>query len=99
MKRTIFTVLMATFISTISAQTISLSFPHFAGAEYDFYLFQCVASDTIQRGTIGKDGKLTLTIPKQYKGYKGMSQWLLRKVGELDFVINANNFTVSCTTT
>ena len=63
MKRTIFTLLVTTFVSAISAQTISLYFPHFAGAEYDFYLFQGVSSDTIQRGAIGEDGNLTLTIP------------------------------------
>ena len=97
MKRTILTLLITTFVNTISSQTISLHFPHFAGAEYDFYLFQGITSDTIQSGTIGKDGNLTLTIPEQYKGYKGMSRWLLRSGGGLDFVINGKNFSVSCT--
>ena len=98
MKRTLFfTALIALFSSSITAQTISLYFPHFKGAEYDFYLFQGVASDTIQRGAIGEDGSLTLTIPEQYKGYKGMSRWLLRSGGGLDFVINGGDFFVSCT--
>ena len=81
----------------LQAQTISLYFPHFAGAEYDFYLSQGVASDTIQKGAIGKDGNLILTIPDHYKGYKGMSQWMLRNGGGLSFVINGSDFSVSCT--
>ena len=98
MKRTLFfTVFITIFSSAVSAQTISLYFPHFAGAEYNFYLFQGVASDTIQRGSIGEDGSLILTIPDRYKGYKGMSRWLLRNGGGLDFVINGKDFSVSCT--
>ena len=98
MKRIIFTLFIALCGSAISAQTISLYFPHFAGAEYDFFLFQGVASDTIiQRGAIGEDGNLTLTIPDKYKGYAGMSRWLLRSGGGLDFVINGKDFSVSCT--
>ena len=87
---------MAICFCAVSAQSISLYFPHFAGAEYDFYLYQGVSSDTIQHGVIGEDGKLTLTIPEQYKLYKGMSRWMLRNGGGLDFVITGNDFSVSC---
>ena len=98
MKRTIFlTIFIAVCSSIISAQTISLYFPHFAGAEYDFYLFQGVASDTIQRGVIGEDGNLTLTIPDHYKGYKGVTQWRLRGGGGLSFIVSGKGFSVSCT--
>ena len=98
MKRTLFLAVFITLCNSfISAQTISLYFPHFADAEYDFYLFQGVDSDTIQSGAIGEDGKLTLTIPEKYKDYKGMTRWILRKGGGLDFVINGYDFSVSCT--
>ena len=83
--------------STLQPQTINLSFPYFAGAEYDFYLFQGVSTDTIQRGVIGEDGNLTLTIPDCYKEYVGMAQWTLRSGGGLSFVIYGKDFSVSCT--
>ena len=40
MKRTVFTVLMAIFVSAISAQTISLSFPHLISADKDKNIFE-----------------------------------------------------------
>ena len=97
MKRTVFIVFAIVCSYVLSAQTISLYFPHFAGVEYDFYVFQGTTNDTIQQGAIGDDGRLTLTIPNQYKNYRGMSRWLLRNGGGLDFAINGESFSVSCT--
>ena len=97
MRQIQFLIFITICVCAVSAQSISLYFPHFSGVEYDFYLFQGVKSDTVQRGVIGTDGNLTLTVPEQYKGYKGVSRWMLRNSGGLDFVITGNDFSVSCT--
>ena len=97
MKRILIVLTIVCSHVVLFAQTISLYFPHFAGTEYDFYVFQGTSNDTIQRGAIGEDGRLTLTIPNQYKDYQGMSRWRLSNGGGLDFVVNGNDFSVSCT--
>ena len=97
MKRLLLILPITAIVCAVSAQTISLHFPYFKGAEYDFSLFQGVVTDTVQQGVIGNDGKLTLTIPEKYKGYKGMAQWTLRSGGGLSFVVNGSDFSISCT--
>ena len=97
MKRLLLILPITAIVCAVSAQTITVHFPYFKGAEYDFCLFQGVAIDTVQRGVIGEDGNLTLTVPEKYKDYKGMAQWTLRSGGGLSFVINGNDFSVSCT--
>jgi Peroxiredoxin len=96
MKRIIYLLLALCLCGTISAQSISLYFPHFAGAEYDFYLIQADKTDTISSGRIGTDGNLSLIIPEKHKDYAGMARWVLKNGGGLDFVVNGENFSVSC---
>jgi len=51
--------------SPVRAQGITLYFPHFAGEEYDFYVFRREKMDTISKGKIGEDGYVYLsTSPK-----------------------------------
>ena len=97
MKKILLTIIMAICVCAASAQTISLYFPHFAGVEYVFYLYQGIDTDTIQRGTIGNDGNLTITIPDRYKTYVGMAQWSMLSGGGLSLAINGKDFSVSCT--
>lgn len=100
MKRYIF-YLVFSFGSCIAtqAQTIKIEFPFFAGQTYDFAIFQGDIRILIKEGTIPKGGKVELTIPESYKGYKGMAQWYITNStagGGLDFIINDENFSVSC---
>lgn len=88
--------LYASASNNASSPAIELYFPHFAGYEYDFFFFQGMRSDTIQRGTIGEDGRLTLTVPEDYKAYAGMGRWLLKKGGGLSFIVNGEDFSISC---
>ncbi|MDL2243287.1 thioredoxin family protein [Bacteroidales bacterium OttesenSCG-928-J19] len=103
MKRIKYLLISLWFCGALSAQTINLYFPHFAGQEYDFFIFEGTKNDTIQKGAIPDDGRLTLTIPTgrmQYAptaGYCGMGRWLLKNGGGLDFVVNGEDFSVSCT--
>jgi thiol-disulfide isomerase/thioredoxin len=53
----------------------------------------------LQNDTIPKGGKVQLTIPERYKGYKGMALWYItnsRDGGGLDLVINGEDFSVTC---
>ncbi|MCL1638919.1 alkyl hydroperoxide reductase [Elizabethkingia sp. HX WHF] len=84
----------------LQAQSVSMNFPHFAGKSYDFIIFQGDKQITLYQGTIPSDGKFTLTIPKEYIPYTGMSRWLItgtREGGGLDMYIPGKDFSVSCT--
>ncbi|AQX14036.1 MULTISPECIES: alkyl hydroperoxide reductase [Elizabethkingia] len=74
-------------------------FPHFAGKTYDFIIFQGGRQQTVYQGTIPLDGKFTLSIPEEYRPYKGMSRWLItgtKEGGGLDMFIPGRDFSVSC---
>ena len=81
------------------SQTINLEFPYFAGKTYDFKIVQGNKLIVLQNDTIPKGGKVQLTIPEKYKGYKGMALWYItnsRDGGGLDLVINNEDFSVTC---
>jgi peroxiredoxin len=82
-----------------NAQNIRMDFPHFAGKAYDFIIFQGDNQKTIYQGVIPSDGKFTLTVPKEYTPYTGMSRWLItgtKEGGGLDMLIPGKDFSVSC---
>jgi peroxiredoxin len=81
------------------AQTITLEFPYFAGKTYEFTIFQGDKRIKLIEDSIPKGGKVQLTIPENYKGYKGMAQWYLTNSatgGGLDLIINNEDFSVTC---
>lgn len=88
------------FISfSATAQTINLEFPYFAGQTYEFTIFQGDKRIKLKEATIPKGGKVQLTIPENFKGYKGMAQWYLTNSatgGGLDLIINNEDFSVTC---
>ncbi len=100
MKKNILYFFYLLFISfSATAQTINLEFPYFAGQTYEFKIFQGDKQITLKEDTIPKGGKVQLTIPENYKGYKGMAQWYLTNSatgGGLDLIINNEDFSVSC---
>jgi len=82
-----------------TAQTINLEFPYFAGKTYEFKIVQGDKHVVLRSDSIPKGGKVQLTIPEKYKGYKGMALWYITNStngGGLDMVINNENFSVSC---
>ncbi len=82
-----------------TAQTINLEFPYFAGKTYEFTIFQGDKRIKLKEDAIPKDGKVQLTIPENYKGYKGMAQWYFTNSatgGGLDLIINNEDFSVTC---
>ena len=98
MKKTVLTLLIA-FVGlsfSLTAQTITLSFPKFSGKEWDLILLQGLNKDTVLRGVIPDDGKVVLNIPAKRKNYAGMARWMLRNGGGLDFVLNGESFSVEC---
>jgi thiol-disulfide isomerase/thioredoxin len=96
MKQVITFILLILFGGTITAQTIDFYFPYLAGSEYSFHLNRGTVNDTIQRGTIGADGRLSFTLPEKDKEYVGMVHWALNPGGGQSFVLNKENFSVSC---
>ncbi|OPC31989.1 alkyl hydroperoxide reductase [Elizabethkingia meningoseptica] len=76
-----------------------MSFPEFKGKSYDFIIFQGSEQKTVFQGVIPEDGKISLTIPKEYMPYNGMSRWLItgtKEGGGLDMYIPGHDFSVSC---
>jgi hypothetical protein len=80
-----------------AAQTVNLYFPKFAGSEYYFTVFQGQNSDTIQRGVIPDNGKLSIVFPKKLAGYEGLCSWTLAKGGGLPFIVTPAGLDISCT--
>lgn len=84
---------------TVTAQSIQMDFPHFAGKTYDLILFQGDKQVKVIQDTIPAGGKFTLKIPKEYEPYTGMSRWLLTNSAEgggLDIPISGKDFSVQC---
>ncbi|MYZ59124.1 alkyl hydroperoxide reductase [Elizabethkingia anophelis] len=80
------------------AQSINMFFPHFAGKTYNFIIFQGSQQKTVYQGTIPANGRFTLTIPKEYAPYTGMSRWLITNSqtgGGLNMFISGKDFSVS----
>lgn len=83
----------------VYAQNIKMEFPHFAGKNYDFIIFQGDGAKVVFQGSIPSDGKFTLSVPKEYAPYTGMSRWLItgtKEGGGLDMIIPGKDFSVSC---
>jgi peroxiredoxin len=78
------------------AQEINLHFPHFAGHQYEWKIFQGKDPLTVRSGEIPADGRVTLIMPDPYKDYQGMTRWLLKKRGGLDMIYTGKGFSVEC---
>ncbi|RLJ30694.1 AhpC/TSA family protein [Chryseobacterium sp. 7] len=98
MKKAILLALGFLFTNS-NAQNIQMNFPQFAGKSYDLIIFQGDKQKIVAQGTIPQDGKFSLTIPKEYAPYTGMSRWLItnsQEGGGIDMVIPGKDFSVSC---
>ncbi|MDZ7664855.1 MAG: redoxin domain-containing protein [Desulfotignum sp.] len=82
--------------ANLQAQEIHLHFPHFAGHQYEWNIFQGKDTVTVQSGEIPSDGRVTLTMPETHQDYQGMTRWLLKKGGGLDMIYTGNSFSVEC---
>jgi peroxiredoxin len=82
--------------SAAQAQTIRISFPHFAGAEYDVYVYSGVRSDTIVRAALDSSGFAQIEIPPAYRSRTGFVCWRLKQGGGLDFIVNEQDLEISC---
>ncbi|MCC9065291.1 peroxiredoxin family protein [Flavobacterium piscisymbiosum] len=83
-------------ITSLSAQTIQVDFPHFAGKEYRYLLDRGDKKDTIASGKLDEAGKTTLVFPFSKKGYAGLSHFLIKEGAGVEFIVNNENFTISC---
>jgi len=89
-------ILFLLFSSWADAQEIQILFPHFAGQQYDWKIFQGEKEITVRSGEIAPDGRVTLVLPDAHKAYRGMTRWMLKKGGGLDMIYVGNGFSVEC---
>lgn len=82
--------------SWVQAHEITLHFPHFAGNQYDWKIFQGEKELTVCSGKIAPDGQVTLVMPDAHKEYWGMTRWLLKNGGGLDMIYTGKGFSVEC---
>ncbi|MFA5905399.1 MAG: hypothetical protein WC836_15810, partial [Desulfobacula sp.] len=92
----LFVFLLLSVPTQIHAQEINLHFPHFAGHQYDWKIFQGEKEFAVISGEIPKDGRVTLVMPEVHKDYRGMTRWMLKKGGGLDMIYVGKGFSVEC---
>jgi len=97
-RKTILAIVFCCIWSGISAQNIKIFLPYFVGKEYVFVLNEGLKMDTVQSGIVGETGSVIveLTVPEKYKGYTGMGSWTIANSGGVNFVVNDEDFTVTC---
>ena len=97
MKLFLTTIFALLFFSS-QAQQITINLPHFAGKEYDWFMFKGEKQDTVARGTLDGNGQTVLNVPEEYKNWQGMSNFMLKGGGGLELILNGEHaFTASCT--
>lgn len=83
-------------MASAQAQTINVNFSHYAGKQYVYMLERGSKKDTIATGKLDGAGKAVLVIPQSKKGYTGISHFALTDGGGMDFIVNKENFAISC---
>jgi thiol-disulfide isomerase/thioredoxin len=94
--KTVSAIVFYCICSEVSAQNINIHFPDFAAKEYVFTLNRGKVKDTVQTGTTDPDGRVTLSIPETFKGYAGRGTWSIVGSGGIDFIINNEDFSITC---
>ncbi|MDP5201171.1 hypothetical protein [Flavobacterium sp. DG2-3] len=74
------------FTNVMQAHTINLTFTHYAGKQYVY----------VTTGKLDGEGKAVLAVPLK-NNYAGISNFILTDDGGMDFVVNKENFLISCT--
>jgi thiol-disulfide isomerase/thioredoxin len=97
MNRLFCLILLLLPTGSILSQTVNFYFPEFAGSEYFFTVYQGQKNDTIQRGKISGNGRLTVIFPERLNGYKGMCSWTLAGGGGMQFILTQPALEISCT--
>ena len=93
----LFTIFLALTGFLLQGQRITVSLPHFAGKEYIWFACNGDKQDTITQGVLDGKGKTVLTVPATYKGWQGMSNFLLNEGGGLEIILNnEGDFTAGC---
>ncbi|MCD9574252.1 peroxiredoxin family protein [Flavobacterium soyae] len=83
-------------VTSGQSQTINVNFSHYGGKQYVYVLERGSKTDTIASGKLDATGKAVLVIPTAKKGYTGISHFALTDGGGMDFIVNKENFAISC---
>ncbi|MFT3992852.1 MAG: thioredoxin-like domain-containing protein [Dysgonomonas sp.] len=86
--------LMLSICSIVKAQRIDLSLPKLANKEYVFILHKGIKQDTIQSGSFGFAGNMTINIPERNKGYSGIGVLYLKDGGAITLIVNNEDFQI-----
>jgi len=94
-----FLIIFLTLSSVISsAQQITIDLSHFAGKEYVWFVSNGEKQDTIGRGSLNAKGQAVLTVPAEYRNWRGMSNFVLTDGGGLEIILNSEkDFIAGCT--
>ena len=95
--RYLLTIFLAFTGFLLQGQRITVSLPHFAGKSYMWFFCHGDKQDTVAQGALDGKGKAVLTVPATYKGWQGMSNFLLTEGGGLEIILNGEgDFTAGC---
>ncbi|MDR6760518.1 peroxiredoxin [Flavobacterium sp. 2755] len=83
-------------LTSVYSQTININYPPNAGKQYAFILDKGGKKDTITTGKLDSAGKTVLVVPAAQKGYAGILHFALIDGVGLDFIVNKENFSISC---
>ncbi|MCD9576974.1 peroxiredoxin family protein [Flavobacterium soyae] len=83
-------------VTSGQSQTINVNFSHYGGKQYVYVLERGSKADTIASGKLDATGKAVLVIPAAKKSYTGISHFALTDGGGMDFIVNKENFAISC---
>jgi hypothetical protein len=73
----------------ISAQTLDVELPYYAGRDYYFCLLQGSGTDTIATGELDTYGKASIDLSGRYSSYRGVGRFSVKECGKIwNIVIN-----------
>jgi hypothetical protein len=93
--RKIIATALALFVTLyVGAETITISFPGYAGKKYDFYRWKGLERDTVASGVIGEKGEAKITFDSG--NFRGVATLDFGRAGALDVILNGENeFSIS----
>jgi len=93
----IVTSFLVLWILASCTQRITVDLPYFADQEYLWFANVGEKVDTLARGRLDAKGQTALSVPAAYKGWRGMSNFLLVQGGGFAMLLSGEgDFTVSC---
>ena len=91
----LFKVLLLFLPAVLSAQTIEVQLPFYAGRDFHFSLLQGSRVDTVATGTLNARGKATIDLSRKYASYRGVGRFTVEEYGRVWNIVISGNEKVS----